>query len=473
MLKVKEKNCYPRKNKKGEIISYRFYYYGKEQFSGKPIQYTKTWKIPFNLSPKEIELERKEFEIQFIKECENKSKGVYINDCYITFNEFADQWLEEIRLRGNAFGSYVSAKNHLKILKDYFGKYCLKNITPVLIQNFYNYLCSRTYTKELITVKQSFAELIKNDKLKHYQIAENCGLNRLSLRMTEKTGQRVSMKTARAVCCYFKVPMDKYFNIITEKVKYSSSTNKDIRTALVMILNAAKKRMLIEQNYATKEYTNPISGNVKEKNVYNKEEAKSFLKNAMSETDLRKQAVFALYLFLGLRNAEICGLEWKDIDLDYGVLRIERNSLYYRGIGVVTKEPKTKNSKRTLSMPPQLTEILRNYKEWWDIQKTGHGDLWINSDRLLLQDNGKPTHPCTPRKWLDEFERKNGLKHIPPHSLRHTSITLQLMAGVPIKAVSQRAGHADERITLNIYTHFLKEEDIRAAETFNNYLSAF
>ena len=471
MAKLKNRNCYARKNKNGEIISYRFYYSGKEQFSGKKKQYTTTWKIPLNLTPKEIEIERKKFEIEFIKDCENKSKGIFVTDNNITFNEFADQWLEEIKLRGNAYGSYVSAKTHLTILKDYFGKYCLKNITPVLIQNFYNFLCTRTYTKDCITVKQSFNDLIKSNPLRQYKIAENCGLNRLSLRMTGRIGKRVSLSTAKAVCGYFKVPMDKYFSIQTEQVKYSVSTNRDIRTALVMILNSAKKRMLIDHNYATKEYTNPISGTIKEKTVYNEEEAKRFLKYTLQETDLRKQTVFALYLFLGLRNAEICGLEWKDIDLNFGVLRIERNSLYYRGIGVVTKEPKTKNSKRTLSIPPQLTEILKIYKSWWDIQKTGHGDLWQYSDRLLLQDNGNPIHPCTPRKWLEDFEMKNGLTHVPPHSLRHTSITLQLMAGVPIKAVSQRAGHADERITLNIYTHFLKEEDKRAADTFNTFLT--
>ena len=53
--------------------------------------------------------ERKKFEIEFIKECENKSKGIFIADNNITFNDFADQWLEEIRLRENAYGSYVSA----------------------------------------------------------------------------------------------------------------------------------------------------------------------------------------------------------------------------------------------------------------------------------------------------------------------------------------------------------------------------
>ena len=163
-------------------------------------------------------------------------------------------------------------------------------------------------------------------------------------------------------------------------------------------------------------------------------------------------------------------MEWKDIDFENNLLKIQRNSLYFREFGVVTKVPKTQNSKRTVTMPYQLTEVLRDYRIWWNEQKIMHGDLWENADRLFLQDNGEPLHPCTPRLWLEKFERINGLNHVTPHALRHTSITLQILAGVPIKAVSQRAGHADEHITLSIYTHFLKEEDKRAADTFDSFM---
>ncbi len=55
-----------------------------------------------------------------------------------------------------------------------------------------------------------------------------------------------------------------------------------------MILNAAKKRMLIEHNYATKDYTNPVTGTIKKKEIYNEEQAKEFLKFAMQEKDIRK-----------------------------------------------------------------------------------------------------------------------------------------------------------------------------------------
>lgn len=80
-------------------------------------------------------------------------------------------------------------------------------------------------------------------------------------------------------------------------------------------------------------------------------------------------------------------------------------------------------------------------------------------------------NPCTVNSWVNKFELNHGFKHIPPHSLRHTSITMQLKAGVPIKAVSTRAGHANENITLAIYTHLLKEQDEQAADTFDKFLS--
>lgn len=463
--------CYPRENKNGEIISYRFHYSGKDPLTGKHKQYTATWKVPQNASKKEIETERKKFELAFIEDCEKKSKGLFVPDTEVRFGEFADQWLEEIKLRPESFGSYTSAKMHLPLIKEWFGNFLLQNITPSVVQQFYNFLCKRTYTRKYVTVKKSVTEIMKERRLSQTKVANNCGISRFTLRLASTVGCPISMESAKSVTKYLDVPFDRYFSVEEKETRYSCATNKGIRTTLVMILNAAKKRMLIEHNYATKDYTNQVTGTVKEKQIYDEQEAKDFLRYALSENDIRKKTVFSLFIFLGLRNAEVCGLEWKDIDLINGVLKIQRNSLYFQEFGVVTKEPKTKNSKRTIALPCQLTDILNDYYLWWVEQKELHGDLWENADRLFLQDNGKPLHPCTPRTWLIEFEQKHGLSHVPPHSLRHTSITLQLLAGVPIKAVSQRAGHADEHITLNIYTHFLKEEDRRAADMFDKFMS--
>ncbi len=472
MRNERHKLCYPNYNKNGVLISYRFFYTGKDPLSGAPKQFTKCWKVPTGLTAKEIERERRAAEIAFIQEAEKKSLGTYIPDTNVLFGDFADQWLETVKLRSDSgYSSYESAKTHLPILKAHFGNCLLRNITPRMIQSFYNYLTTRTYTKSTVTVKKSIQDLLREHKLNKTTAAKACGIGKPTFAAATVIGKKVSLQTAQKICGYFKIPIDRYFTVETVREKYSVATNRGIRTLLVMILNSARKQQLIEYNYATKEYTEPIKGTEKGKRFYSDSEARRFLQLTMEEKDIRKKTVFSLFLYLGLRNAELCGLEWQDIDFEQGTLTVSRNSIYFSDFGVCTKAPKTQNSARTVSMPPKLIELLHEYKEWWDDQKEQHGDLWQESKRLFLNDNGKPIHPSTPSNWLEKFQAEHGLAHVSPHALRHTSITLQVMAGIPIKAVSQRAGHANEAITLNIYTHLLQEEDRRAAAKFDTYLS--
>ena len=76
-------------------------------------------------------------------------------------------------------------------------------------------------------------------------------------------------------------------------------------------------------------------------------------------------------------------------------------------------------------------------------QRLLNGDRWqVESNRLFIQDNGKPISPDTINYWLDKFIEKHDLKRFTPHSLRHTFSTLQIMAGVDIRTFQARTGHA-------------------------------
>ena len=292
----------------------------------------------------------------------------------------------------------------------------------------------------------------------------------MTLRIASTVGKQISKPTAQIISKHFGVPLSQYFNVEKQEVKYSKSTNTGIRTILAIILGEAKRQQLIEHNYASREYTRPLTGVTKEKEIFNEQETKEFVKAVINEPHPKKRIIFSLSIFLGLRKAEICGLCWSDIDFEHKTLTVTHNSIYFKKFGVVTKGTKTKHSNRTITIPDQLLTMLSDYKTWYDEHKFNLGDLWENTDYLFLQDNGKPMNPCTVNSWLEDFELKNGFKHIPPHSLRHTCITMQLNAGVPIKVVSTRAGHANERITLDIYTHALQSQDEQAADTYNKYL---
>ena len=170
---------------------------------------------------------------------------------------------------------------------------------------------------------------------------------------------------------------------------------------------------------------------------------------------------------MGIRRGELAGLEWKDIDFENKTMTIQRTSYRDKGGTTYTKEPKTEKSKRCITMPNKLIGYLLEYRDWWNYRKSILNLAWKNSDRLLLSDDGRIICPTMYVKWLKKIAEKVGLPKITLHSLRHTNITLQMIAGVDTKTVSTRAGHARASTTSDIYSHFLKSSDKNASDTIN------
>lgn len=464
-------NIRPNYNKNNEIISYRLAYSGKDPLTDSQKYYRTTWKVPKELvDKKSIKRELTKFSLEFEKKCENISLGMSTMQDDTLFVDFADRWLKSILSRNNeSYSYYIRARDNLKVINSYFQKYMLRKITPSIIQNFYDYISNRKYIKNIVVVKNSISELFNNSSKE--RLAKDIGVSRLTLRLASTIGEKISLDSAQIICKFFNVNINKYFDIKAEEKLYSKATNASIRTTLVMVLGEAKRLRLIEHNFATKEYTRaPINSIINEKQVYDECEARTFVECLSNETDIRKKTIFSLLIFLGLRRSEVCGLCWEDIDFNNNLISIKRNSIYVADFGVKLKSTKTKSSNRTISMPQTLVNILKEYKDWWLLQQSQLGDLWANTSRLFIQINGQPINPCSVTQWVGEFEQKNNLKHIPPHSLRHTAITLQILSGVPLKVVSERSGHANENITLGIYTHALKNQDKIASDTYDKFL---
>lgn len=465
----------PNYNKDNQLISYRLIASGKDPYSGRHKNYTRTWKIPTHLkTKKEIEHALSKAKYEFEEEVQKLSMGVCTIENNVLFGDFAKQWLENILIRNNdSFSHYNCAKQHLQVILPFFKDCQLKNIGPNLIQTFYDQLSASTYEKQVIVVKKSIKELFVDKKLNQQKMSEDIGINRLTLRLASNIGNKVSSATAKAICDYFNVPMSKYFETTVETKKYSRATMLGIRTTLVMILSEAKRRMLIEHNYATKEYTRGVSGSVKKITVLSEDEARRLVKCLINEKDLRIKTAISIFLFLGLRKGEVAGLCFDDINFENNTISINRNCIYAgKEFGIKIKSPKTKSSKRTICVPTLLMDILKEYSIWWNEQKILHGDLWENSKFLFLQDNGQVINPCTLAQWVTKFEIKNGFEHIPCHWLRHSATSLMLNSGVPLKVVSKILGHSSEAFTLQIYTHILDGQEEQASKTYNNYLTA-
>jgi len=170
---------------------------------------------------------------------------------------------------------------------------------------------------------------------------------------------------------------------------------------------------------------------------------------------------------MGLRRGELAGLEWKDIDYENKTMKISRSVQEVYGFGLITKEPKTETSKRTISMPDKLIEYLKEYEICWQNRKKYLGDRLGNTDRLFCTEDGTSISPGLFIVWLHKTLERAVLPKVTLHSLRHTNITLQLITGVDMKTVSTRAGHSKASTTSDFYSHFIKNSDIHASEIIN------
>ncbi len=183
----------------------------------------------------------------------------------------------------------------------------------------------------------------------------------------------------------------------------------------------------------------------------------------------RLAALWSLLLATGLRRGEAVGLRWDDVDLDGGVLRIRRSVTDVAG-QVVTTSGKSFDARRTLTLGAGSATSLREHQVRQAEERAAAAESWIESGHVFCRPDGralKPnwvSHECT--RWCERL----GLPAIGTHGLRHTAATMMLRSGVPIHVVSQRLGHANVSITLDVYTHARPADDQLAAQAMDQVL---
>lgn len=212
-------------------------------------------------------------------------------------------------------------------------------------------------------------------------------------------------------------------------------------------------------------------GEKPEADCYSLEEAQHFL-DLMLKEPLSFQAFFVLAIYGGFRRGELCGLEWKDIDFNTGVVSIRRTSQYTKEKGTFTDTTKTKKSQRSLKMPPEVIMILRWYRAEQTEERLLLGDKWVDHDRLFITWNGEPISPNVPYKWLLHFCERTGIRKAKRllHSLRHLNASLLITSGVDVKTVSSALGHSQVSTTTNIYAHTFQQVQAEASEAIASAL---
>lgn len=280
---------------------------------------------------------------------------------------------------------------------------------------------------------------------------------------------------------------------IVKAARQSASIYRGVQMLYKMIFGAAVRSGVIDRSPC--ENLNPKGGKPqKERQALTDAQVKTLLEAVRG---LKPYPFIMICLYAGLRREEALALMWDSVDLDGEAPHISVCRAWHieHNRPVISDQLKTRAAKRTIPIPSQLVECLREVKatstspyviansEGGPLSETQWGRLWkyvttrtvgervyyryVNGEKI------KHTLDCK----LGERAPNNGKVvysidfKVTPHQLRHTYITNLLLAGVDVKTVQYLAGHEHAKITLDIYAHLTYNRPVDLMDKVNRAFS--
>ncbi len=165
----------------------------------------------------------------------------------------------------------------------------------------------------------------------------------------------------------------------------------------------------------------------------------------------------------GLREAELLGLRWRDVDLE--MLSISVNQVLYKRGGLSQfKEPKTSHSRRRVRMTPKLALFLKDFRASREVLYLELAKILSLDDLVFTSISGQPLNPSVVTHNFHKMTAHAGISCCRFHDLRHTFASLMLMRGAKPKVISEALGHASVAFTMDVYSHIIDgmQEDAMA-----------
>lgn len=216
----------------------------------------------------------------------------------------------------------------------------------------------------------------------------------------------------------------------------------------------------------------PKAKEIKKKdNCYTKEELNKFLSIAKKNGTQVLYTLTHTIAYTGLRIGEALALKWSDINFKDKTISVNHTAVVVDGKQVL-QSPKTKTSKRIISVDQYTLQIL---KDWQLGQKKEYfklGKPYLHDDNFIFTNSAGSLYLATEvRQAMKRFIKRNNLKPISPHGLRHTHASLLFESGLQPKEISDRLGHNNIKTTLDLYTHINDNQRSSAVDKFIAFMS--
>jgi integrase len=250
-------------------------------------------------------------------------------------------------------------------------------------------------------------------------------------------------------------PLDiqKFIKYLRDKDQSDESV-KRIYATVSASLNSAVSMDILSKNVAAKiPKQDKPKVDRKEKDIWKNESIRQVLKDSREAT--RYWIAVFLAVMTGMRQGEILGLRWTDIDYERNVIHIRRGLRKDRK--VFTKLKNT-GSRRTISISPLTVWVLQEQAERVALEKAELGDAYQENNLVVCTSLGTPAKASKVlHAWnriCEQFKPKDE-PEMTFHDLRHQSASIMLNEKADIRVVSQRLGHSTVQTTLNVYSHLL------------------
>lgn len=253
------------------------------------------------------------------------------------------------------------------------------------------------------------------------------------------------------------------------------NTIKKVNTIMrSMLQQAVKNEMLLKNPCVSVDI--PKTEKV-EKQILSAEHQDEFLKFVRSSNRWKKyNTLFTVALGTGMRIGELLALNWSDIDYNEKTIEINRTLLYLQNkdtkkFEYVMQTPKTKTSKRKIPLLDSLAFLLKKHRKEQQELRMSLGDKWQPLDKegfrnlVFTTEFGRPFDRNSINRAISSIvremnkkrEKGNEFPNFSPHCLRHTFATRCFENGIPPKVVQEYLGHTTIQMTMDLYTHVMKE----------------
>lgn len=468
-------NITPRKNKNGEIISYRIRVSRGYDSSGKKLKpYEMTWKPAQGMTARQIEKELNRQAVTFEEQCKQGLSG----NGRQKFSEYAEYVIALKEKSGELrHHTVVRYKELLSRINQGIGHIKLADIRPQHLNKLYEQLSQnglrKNSNKAILRNAEELKELIKKNGCTSSErfIREQVGIA-LSTYRKAINGGKITLESAEKITAALNIKTEKIFDIINDARPLSAKTVREHHVLIHLVLHQAECELLIPYNPASK--AKPPKTEQKTANFFEQNEVTQILQAAENEP-IKWRLILHLLLVTGGRRGEVMGLTWDCIDFTFNRIHIEKCVYYESDVGVYVDKPKTEKAIRYIRLPDQTMEMIKQYQtEYYLPLKAASDKKWNETGFLFISENGdnigKPMHPDSVTGYCNDFSNKYGLKHINPHAFRHTAASMLYFAGMDTISIANHLGHAKPSTTQNIYAHVMAEAESRIADCMGDII---